>query len=388
MSSSLRFPGKCRCCSDDLELGHRATPHRDGRTSGKVTGHAANLPGRQAFDESIEWFCMIMLKVFYICAIIAFALLMGLPVFWWTDVIWDTEPVRRRSPRRTSRWSASVSLALYPQGTVASATSSALAYQGELLTVAYDAALVAILVKDGKSSEQKDYSVHGSQAEKVFNALGAVATIVASNASGLLPEIQSTLREPAARNMRRALLLQYTAGAAEYYGVSVAGYWAYGAAAPEYVPPRPARRAEVGRRAHQRRRLPAEHRLAMFTLPLHEAMDTRLQRLDEGMVSRYNLTRRFAARGLLFGFNAFVAALLPFLGDFFVLMGSFALFPLTFLFPSMLVLKIRGKSGGLWTRIWHWGVIAFSTALGVATTAAAVRLILNNASVYHFFADM
>jgi amino acid permease len=89
----------------------------------------------------------------------------------------------------------------------------------------------------GKSNNnQKDYNVPGTQAERVFNALGAVAAIVVCNTSGLLPEIQSTLREPAVRNMRRALLVQYTAGAAVYYGVSVAGYWAYGSAVSEYLP--------------------------------------------------------------------------------------------------------------------------------------------------------
>lgn len=44
------------------------------------------------------------------------------------------------------------------------------------------------------------------------------------------------MREPAVRGMRRALLLQYTAGAAGYYGISVAGYWAYGSAVSEYLP--------------------------------------------------------------------------------------------------------------------------------------------------------
>ena len=42
----------------------------------------------------------------------------------------------------------------------------------------------------GKSNKQKDYNVHGTQAEKVFNALGAVAAILVCNTSGLLPEIQ------------------------------------------------------------------------------------------------------------------------------------------------------------------------------------------------------
>jgi len=32
--------------------------------------------------------------------------------------------------------------------------------------------------------------------------------------------------------------------------------------------------------------------------------------------------------------------------------------------------------------------VVFSSVLCVATTAAAVRLIFNNARIYHFFADM
>ena len=53
-----------------------------------------------------------------------------------------------------------------------------------------------------------------------------------------------------------------------------------------------------------------------------------------------------------------------------------------------MVLQIKGKSSGRWSRLWHWGVIVFSSVLCVATTAAAVRLIFNNARIYHFFADM
>lgn len=52
------------------------------------------------------------------------------------------------------------------------------------------------------------------------------------------------------------------------------------------------------------------------------------------------------------------------------------------------VLQIKGKSGGRCNRLWHWGIIVLSSALCVATTAAAVRLIFNNARIYHFFADM
>ncbi|KAG2602760.1 hypothetical protein PVAP13_5KG707000 [Panicum virgatum] len=208
------------------------------------------------------------------------------------------------------------------------------------LTLAYDVALLAILIRDGKSNKQKDYNVHGSPAENVFNALGAVAAILVCNTSGLLPEIQSTVREPAVRGMRRALLLQYTAGAAAYYGVSVAGYWAYGSSVSEYLPNElggPRWAAVLINATAFLQSVVSQH---LFAVPIHEAMDTRLQRLEEGMFSRYNLTRRFFARGLIFGFNIFVTALFPFMGDFVNLFGSFALVPLTFMFPSMVVLKV------------------------------------------------
>jgi len=55
---------------------------------------------------------------------------------------------------------------------------------------------------------------------------------------------------------------------------------------------------------------------------------------------------------------------------------------------DLMVLQIEGKSSGRWSRLWHWGVIVFSSVLCIATTAAAVRLIFNNARIYHFFADM
>uniref|UniRef100_A0ACD5WI46 Uncharacterized protein n=1 Tax=Avena sativa TaxID=4498 RepID=A0ACD5WI46_AVESA len=257
------------------------------------------------------------------------------------------------------------------------------------LTVTFDVALLAVLVKDGRStSKQTDYTIHGTSQEKVFNALGAVAAILVCNTSGLLPEIQSTLRKPSVSNMRRALALQYTVGAAAYYGISVAGYWAYGAAASEYLPNQlggPRWASILINATAFLQSIVSQH---LFTVPIHEAMDTRLQRLDEGMFSRHNMARRLVARAVLFGVNVFVTALFPFMGDFVNLFGSFALFPLTFIFPSMVVLKIKGECNGRWHRLWHWGIIVASSVLGIATSAAAVRLIVHNASVYRFFADM
>jgi hypothetical protein len=48
--------------------------------------------------------------------------------------------------------------------------------------------------------------------------------------------MQSTLRKPAVKNMRKALYVQYTVGLILYYGVSIVGYWAYGSTVSVYLP--------------------------------------------------------------------------------------------------------------------------------------------------------
>ncbi|KAF8755773.1 hypothetical protein HU200_011242 [Digitaria exilis] len=139
--------------------------------------------------------------------------------------------------------------------------------------------------------------------------------------------------------------------------------------------------------------------------PRGAALDTRL---DEGMFSGHNLTRRLGARGLVLGVNVFVTALFPFMADFVDLFGSFALVPLTFVFPSILTWSQSTARPGSSICLMAWmtgdadqreeqrtgdgagsgtgaSIIVGSMVLVVATT---VRLIFRNPKVYHFFADM
>lgn len=48
--------------------------------------------------------------------------------------------------------------------------------------------------------------------------------------------MQSTLRKPVVANMRKALYMQFTVGLLFYYGVTIAGYWAFGSKVSEYLP--------------------------------------------------------------------------------------------------------------------------------------------------------
>ncbi|KAH7664254.1 Amino acid transporters domain-containing protein [Dioscorea alata] len=257
-----------------------------------------------------------------------------------------------------------------------------------ILTITYEVTLLAILIKDGKRSErEKDYNIHGSKTDKIFNAFGAIAAILVCNTSGLLPEIQSTLRKPAVVNMKKALTMQFTIGLAIYYGVSIVGYWAYGSSVSAYIPSElsgPKWAKVLINSFAFLQSIVSQH---MFCAPIHEALDTKFLRLDEKMFSKNNLLHRFILRSIIFGINTFITALFPFMGDFVNLFGSFTLFPLTFVFPSMIFLKVKGKSSNGVERAWHWINIIVFSLLSIITTASAIRIIVNNARIYYFFAD-
>lgn len=78
----------------------------------------------------------------------------------------------------------------------------------------------------------------------------------------------------------------------------------------------------------------------MFVAPIHEAMDTRFLEIGKGMHSGENFKRLFLLRVFFYTGNTFIAAAFPFMGDFVNLLGSFSLVPLTFMFPSMIFLKV------------------------------------------------
>ncbi|KAH9720548.1 proline transporter 2 [Citrus sinensis] len=96
--------------------------------------------------------------------------------------------------------------------------------------------LTLVVANIGKSNKHRNYELKGSKTDKVFNALGAISAAVVANAPCLLPEMQSTLRQPVVKNMRKALYVQFTVGLLFYYGIPIVGYWAYGSTASVYLP--------------------------------------------------------------------------------------------------------------------------------------------------------
>ena len=48
--------------------------------------------------------------------------------------------------------------------------------------------------------------------------------------------------------------------------------------------------------------------------------------------------------------------------------------------------QVKGEAGKI-EKLWHWGIIVVFSLLTLATTVAAVRLIVNNVAKYYLFAD-
>ncbi|OIT30871.1 proline transporter 2 [Nicotiana attenuata] len=88
-------------------------------------------------------------------------------------------------------------------------------------------------LKDGMNAPPRYYSI--PDARRVFATIGATGNLVFAFNSGMVPEIQATLRAPVVDNMLKALYIHFTIGPAPVFAVTFVGYWAYGSRTSSYL---------------------------------------------------------------------------------------------------------------------------------------------------------
>ncbi|KAJ7525727.1 hypothetical protein O6H91_17G063300 [Diphasiastrum complanatum] len=257
------------------------------------------------------------------------------------------------------------------------------------LTAIYIVIVLFLSMRDGYNrTTTKDYTIHGTKTEKLFNVISAIANISFIYNTGMLPELQATLREPAIRNMHKALYMQFTAGNCFLYLVMFIGYWAYGEGVSAYLLNDASGSKIVMTIANIAVFLQTIISLHVFASPMYEFWDTKFARKGEGAWSLYNMLVRVFARGGYLGLNTLVAALLPFLGDFTNLTGALSVFPLSFVLCNHMYLKVKGDKMSAKQRWWHWFNVTFFSAMAVAATVAAIRLIVVDSKAYSVFANI
>ncbi|RDX64629.1 Proline transporter 1, partial [Mucuna pruriens] len=230
-------------------------------------------------------------------------------------------------------------------------------------------------IRDGIKSPARDYSIPGTSSSKIFTTIGASANLVFAYNTGMLPEIQATIRQPVVKNMMKALYFQFTVGVLPLYLVTFAGYWAYGSSTATYLMSDvngPVWAKAMANIAAFLQSVIALH--VIFASPMYEYLDTK-HGIKGNALAFKNLSFRVLVRGGYLTLNTFVSALLPFLGDFMSLTGAISTFPLTFILANHMYLVANENKLTSIQKLWHWINICFFAIMSLAATIAALRLV-------------
>ncbi|PIN07790.1 Amino acid transporter [Handroanthus impetiginosus] len=256
-----------------------------------------------------------------------------------------------------------------------------------LFSLVYIVVAFVLAIKDGIESPPRDYSIHGSKTSRIFTTIGASANLVFAFKTGMLPEIQATVRQPVVENMMKALYFQFTAGVLPMYAVTFIGYWAYGYQASAYLLNNVSGPVWLKAVANMSAFLQTIIALHIFASPMYEYLDTKYGIKGSALAIR-NLSFRVLVRGGYLGVTTFVSALLPFLGDFMSLTGALSTFPLTFILANHMYLMAKKHKLTFLQKNWHWLNVIFFGFMSVAAAIAALRLIAVDSTFYHVFADL
>ncbi|KAK8662545.1 hypothetical protein V6N13_092116 [Hibiscus sabdariffa] len=203
----------------------------------------------------------------------------------------------------------------------------------------------------------------------------------------MLPEIQATVRQPAVRNMLKALYFQFSIGVVPMYAVTFIGYWAYGSSTPTYLLNGVGGPVWVKAAANMSAFLQAVIALHIFASPTYEYLDTKFGVTGSSLKWK-NIVFRLIARGGYLIVSTLVSALLPFLGDFETLTGALSTFPLTFILANHMYLVAKKHKLSSMQRFWHWLNVGFFGLMSLGATIAGIRLIALDSKEYHVFADV
>lgn len=256
------------------------------------------------------------------------------------------------------------------------------------LSLIYIVVAFVLSLQDGINSPARDYSIPGSSANKIFTIIGASASLGFAYNTGMLPEIQATVKPPVIKNMEKALWFQFTIGLLPLYGVAFMGYWAYGSSTSSYLLNSVSGPKWIKSVANIAAFFQTVIALHIFASPMYEYLDTKYGKGKGKAFSFENLSFRILVRGGYLTINTLVAALFPFLGDFMSLTGALSTYPLTYVLANHMYLTVKKNKLSAPQKAWHWlNVIGFS-CLSVAAAIAAVRLVIVDSGTYHLFADL
>ncbi|KAK6271121.1 hypothetical protein POUND7_008219 [Theobroma cacao] len=265
-----------------------------------------------------------------------------------------------------------------------------------LLCLAYSACVTAgsIHIGNSRNAPNKDYSIQGSEENRILGAINGISIIATTYGCGIIPEIQATIAPPVKGKMFKGLCICFAVIVSTYISVSISGYWAFGNQSQPTI--------LSNFMGEKRPLLPTWFLLVtnIFTLmqlvtitviylqPTNELFEKWFANPKMDQFSARNVMPRLVFRSLLVIIAATLAAILPFFGDIMALFGAFGVIPLDFILPMVFYnLTFKPSKRGLV----FWGntlIAVASSALVAMGAVASVRQIVLDAKTYSLFANM
>ncbi|XP_062205337.1 GABA transporter 1-like [Phragmites australis] len=258
-------------------------------------------------------------------------------------------------------------------------------------TIGFAGTTIGVTIYNGYRIDRKevDYSLHGSTATKIFRAFNALGTIAFSFGDAMLPEIQSTVREPVRANMYKGVSAAYTIIVMSYWTLAFSGYWAFGSEVQPYI----LSSLTAPRWAIVMANLFAVIQITgcfqIYCRPTFAYFEGRVQVKNKGCKSwlwRLIYTSTYMAVITL------ISAAMPFFGDFVSICGAVGFTPLDFVLPALALLKTRKlpDNPGLQcaVKVLSSAVAILFSIIGALACIGAIRSIALDVKTYRLFHDM
>ncbi|XAR60086.1 hypothetical protein NMG60_11033329 [Bertholletia excelsa] len=253
----------------------------------------------------------------------------------------------------------------------------------------------SIYIGNSSKAPEKDYSLVGDSATRVFGIFNAIAIIATTFGNGIIPEIQATLAPPVKGKMFKGLCVCYTVVTMTFFSVAISGYWAFGNQANGLILNNflgDNDKALVPKWFIFMTNIFTILQLSavgvVYLQPTNEVLERTFGDPKSGEFSARNVTPRLISRSLSVITATTFAAMLPFFGDINAVIGAFGFLPLDFVLPVVfynLTFKPSKRSPIFWLNVAI--AVVFST-LGVIGSVAAVRQISLDAKSYRLFANV
>nr|GMD22231.1 GABA transporter 1-like [Ipomoea batatas] len=259
-------------------------------------------------------------------------------------------------------------------------------------TIGFAGTTIGVSIYNGKKVDRRSirHRVEGSSSSKTFKAFNALGTIAFSFGDAMLPEIQSTVREPSKKNMYKGVLAAYSIIVLSYWQLAFFGYWAFGSEVQPYIVASLTSPKWTTVMANIFAVIQISGCFQIYCRPTFAYFEEK----SNGGSSLHKYMIRLAFTSLYMGLITLVAAAMPFFGDFVSICGAVGFTPLDFVFPMLAHLK-AGRWRSRRNSKLRLPVIVINAAIAICFSVVAVlgcigaiRFIILDTKTYSFFHDM